>query len=39
MFSVHIRQKIWIRLEILDKNDIIFLMVWSLFLKFYVFDY
>ena len=37
MHSVHIWQKSWIRLEILGKNYIIFLMVWPLFLKLWVF--
>ena len=37
--QIHIWQYIWIRLEILGKNDIIFLMVWPSFLELWVFEY
>ena len=39
MYLVHIWLKIWIRREILGKNDIIFSMVWPLFLKLWLLEY
>ena len=39
MYLVRIWQKICIRLEILGKNNIIFLTVWPLILELWAFEY
>ena len=39
MYLVNIWQEVWIRLEILGKNDMIFLMFWPLLFKLWVLEY